>query len=174
MFDRVWLAASEHGAAEIKLTKGAHWSAANLPTAHTEGSAHLSLVTFERVLTTLGPGVHSVDSWGWMLASGSADTKIAVFDRNSRRLMYKLEGHSGAVKCVKINRFSSAEESSLFPAIGSCSVDKSVRIWRTSTDHQANKLTEHSLVSTLRGHTDKCMSMDWMAANRVVSGGFVR
>ncbi|XP_024976027.1 protein JINGUBANG-like [Cynara cardunculus var. scolymus] len=80
---------------------------------------------------------------GNLVFSGSADTNICVWKREEggeHKCLYMLTGHSGPVKCLAVEderRGSVCQCSNRIWTVYSGSLDKSVKIWRVSTEKAA-------------------------------------
>jgi COMPASS component SWD3 len=59
-----------------------------------------------------------------MVASGSEDGAIVLWDVNSKAVLQRLEGHEGPVMGVDVDASGTK--------IVSCGMDKTIRLWRDS------------------------------------------
>lgn len=57
-------------------------------------------------------------SFSWQVAAGSSDRFLYIWDTTSRRVLYKLPGHNGAVNDVHFHRSE--------PVVLSASSDKTI------------------------------------------------
>jgi len=102
-------------------------------------------------------GIFSLDMKGQILASGSKDTSIRVWDLQTNKCLWKLQGHFEGVKRVQLK-----DRSRL---IVSSSDDKTIRLWVSSSPYEPY---EH--VNTFR-HTEKICGMK-CNNQRIASGGY--
>ncbi|KAG8941198.1 hypothetical protein FRC03_004747, partial [Tulasnella sp. 419] len=91
---------------------------------------------------------------GVLLASGSDDEKVIIWDSRTGAQVHSLEGHSGRVLAVVFSPDGSL--------IASGSEDKSVRIWNTAVG---------IVVHILNGHSDWVRSVSFSPRGDVVASG---
>ena len=89
-----------------------------------------------------------------ILASGSTDKTIKVWNLSTGKLIHTLKGHTQSVTSLAISPSIKGSDATLI----SGSADRSVKIWNLSTGE---------LVRTIRGHTQSITSLAINPANRV-------
>ncbi|RHY86269.1 hypothetical protein DYB37_003155 [Aphanomyces astaci] len=100
----------------------------------------------------------SLDWNGYVLASGSDDHSVRIWDLRKRQNVYVVPAHDGMVSTV---RFSASGE-----ILATSSFDGSIKLWRSRN---------WTLLSVLKGHDGKVMAMDVAPDEKhLVSIGFDR
>jgi WD40 repeat protein len=91
---------------------------------------------------------------GTLLASGSVDRTVKVWDVRTGAIVRNLEGHSNWVRCVAFSPDGTL--------LASASYDSSVKLWDARTGE---------LVLTLEGHTSGVWSVDFSPDGTLVASG---
>src|SRR5438105_2151019 len=91
---------------------------------------------------------------GRVLASGSYDKTIRLWDRQTGQSLQTLEGHTNEIACVAWSPDGRV--------LASGSYDKTIRLWDARTGQ---------LQRTLEGHTDWSHSVTWSPDGRVLASG---
>ncbi|KAG8937395.1 hypothetical protein FRC03_008191, partial [Tulasnella sp. 419] len=115
--------------------------------------------TWDRILFTLTAHSKDVNAVayspdGGLLATGSRDKKVIIWDSRTGAQIHSLEGHSGQVLAVD---FSPNDK-----LIASGSWDNSVRIWSSVTG---------VLIHTLNGHTNAVGAVSFSPLGNMVASG---
>src|SRR5262245_49016459 len=109
-------------------------------------AANLSATQLRILFVHQGDAFHSV-SWSpdsQMIATGSEDSNIRLWDIESGELVRTLEGHQDAVRSVAW--------SGTGQWLASGADDRTVRLWEASSGR---------LIRTLEGHQDAVRSVAW-------------
>ncbi len=77
-----------------------------------------------------------------ILATGSADNTVKIWQSDTGKLIRTLLGHSDTVNCIAFSPSSGAETP---PLIASGSGDKTIKIWQLDTGKLIHTLTGHSV-----------------------------
>lgn len=94
-------------------------------------------------------------SWspdGSMLAAGSTDNIIRIFDVNNNKLIYLLDDHTDIISCLDWSR------NGKFLASGSC--DKTIKIWST---------LNFNLIQELKAHNNRITDIKWSKDGKLAS-----
>jgi len=98
--------------------------------------------------------LHCKAPQGTMLASGSEDQTVRLWDASTSQCLETLQGHSGRVKSVAFSLQGTT--------LASGSEDSSVRLWDTRT---------HQCLRTLQGHTDQVNSITFSPDECLLASG---
>ena len=71
-----------------------------------------------------------------LIASGSADYTVKIWNSSTGECLNTLEGHSGRVRCVHFNPTNSSQ-------LVSGSNDKTIRLWDVDSGKELKKLEGH-------------------------------
>ncbi|KAI9785620.1 MAG: hypothetical protein M1816_000367 [Peltula sp. TS41687] len=118
--------------------------------------------TWSAVLQTLEGHSGAVSSVafsadGKLIASGSADQTVKLWDAATGALQQTLEGHSGGVMSVAFSADGKL--------IASGSADRTVKLWDAATG---------ALQQTLEGHSDQVFSVAFSADGKLIASGSIR
>lgn len=110
----------------------------------------------QKTITTVVVSPHNAE----IVASGSDDSTVRVWNKSTGALIHTLEGHSDWVKSVRFHPHNP-------DLLASCSFDGSVRLWNISTGEAISTLPLAAKpqwikgVEFLEGHPDFIISLVW-------------
>ena len=115
--------------------------------------------TGERIKELSKDGIMSVTSLSFlnenMIASGSADGAIHLWDVSTGRITRTLTGHTGRVYNISFSPDGST--------IASASFDDTIRLWNTNTGE---------IIKTIKGHTDWVSSVAFSSDGSTIASGY--
>lgn len=120
-----------------------------LPVSYQPGTVLLTLTAHTEAVTSVA---YSPD--GSLIASGSADNSVKIFDASTGSLLRSLTGHTWDVSCVAFSPDGLT--------LASTSYDDKIKLW---------KVSDGTLIRTISGHTNNVMSVCFSPDSQVIASG---
>jgi WD40 repeat protein len=105
-------------------------------------AGHLDTVTTV-AFSPIPPGPPYEGGPGGILATGSADNTVKIWQSDTGKLIRTFLGHSDTVNCIAFSPNDNSKETP--PLIASGSGDKTIKIWQLDTGKLIHSLTGHSV-----------------------------
>jgi WD40 repeat protein len=97
-----------------------------------------------------------------ILASGSLDKTIKIWDVNTGKKINTLKGHDGKVYSVNFSPVSVASPQGIGQILASGSLDTTIKLWNATTGEEIN---------TLRGHSSEVNSISFSPNGKILASG---